>query len=149
MTTTLDTRDTVDVRRIASQARGAFTEALDGETSEIPGWLKGLTPAELQRVGLAASLLLHTVEQLTGGTSVSDYDYGPLQTYELVWRSGHVEQIQAHAIHLPQSSLDLGSFGVHGMIDGRWTLVLVADEADIKSIRLVTTGEPIPGEVAS
>lgn len=69
MTTTLDTRSLVDVRRIASQARGAFTEALDGETSEIAGWLKGLTPAELQRVGLAASLLLHTVEQLTGGTS--------------------------------------------------------------------------------
>jgi len=91
------------------------------------------------------------------------YDYGPIQTYEVVWRSGHVERIQAHQVTYPQKGMALfaGAVGVtteqagepqirfHGQFNGRWLLVLSADEADIRTIRLVTSDEPIPGEVAS
>lgn len=87
------------------------------------------------------------------------YDYGPLQTYEITWRSGHVERIQAHQVTYPQAGMVLGASGLgllaeqrgesqirfHGQIDGMWRLVLCTDEALIQTVRLVTADEPIPG----
>ena len=73
-----------------------------------------------------------------------NYERGPLTTYEIIWRSGHIERLDAHQVLWPQSP---GMFGeqignprvlVHGEIDGQWKLLLVADEADILSIRAVT-----------
>ena len=37
---------------------------------------------------------------------------------------------------------------MHGEIDGLWLLVLSALEEDIRTIRLVTAGEPVPGASA-
>lgn len=85
--------------------------------------------------------------------SAEKHDRGPLHTYELTWRSGHVERIEAHQVTLPMP--DLGLFGsapattrrrvtFHGEIDGRWRLVLDAAEEDIRTIRNVTRGEVLP-----
>ena len=70
---------------------------------------------------------------------------GPLTTYEVIWRSGHVERIAAHQVLWP-SVVD-SMFGprrattprvlMHGEIDGQWKLLLAADEADILSVRAV------------
>ncbi len=88
------------------------------------------------------------------------YDYGPVQTYEIVWRSGHVETVLAHQVTYPQRGVFLtaaSGLGLmteqkgepqvqfHAEIDGRWRLTLSADEADIRTIRLVTVDEPVPG----
>lgn len=86
------------------------------------------------------------------------YDYGPVQTYEVAWRSGHVEQVLAHQVAWPQqgSYVAAGLFGAtpersgrsrihfHAEINGKWVLTLAADEDDILSIRLVTTPEVLP-----
>jgi hypothetical protein len=86
------------------------------------------------------------------------YGRGPLQSYEITWMSGHVETIQAHQVDLPQRSAflahdalgvtaatdDRSRVEVHAEIDGRWLLVLFAPEKDIRTIRLVTGGEPVP-----
>lgn len=91
-----------------------------------------------------------------------DHDYGPVQTYEITWRSGHVEQVLAHQVTWPNRGISIASglFGAlttettqsnysriqfHAEIDGKWLLTLAADEDDIASIRLVTTPEAIPG----
>ena len=70
----------------------------------------------------------------------SDYDYGPLQTYEIIYRSGYVETVQAHQVQLPHD----GFFGkpdpfvtIHGEFDGHWRLVMRVPGEDILSIRLV------------
>jgi hypothetical protein len=34
---------------------------------------------------------------------------------------------------------------MHAEVDGRWCLTLAAREEDIRTMRLVTGGEPIPG----
>jgi hypothetical protein len=85
------------------------------------------------------------------------YDYGPLQTYEITWTSGHIERIQCHQVSYsggdPMGDL-FGPVGVkhvrrvqfHGEIEGRWLLVLSVCEDDIAAIRLVTGGEALPGE---
>lgn len=77
------------------------------------------------------------------------YDHGPLQTYEVIYTSGHIEQIQAHQVIMPPSDLG-GFFGYdvqtkqegrwtfHGEFDGRWMLVLSVPESDVKSVRNVT-----------
>lgn len=71
-------------------------------------------------------------------------DRGPIRTYEIIWKSGCVEQIQAHQVLVPHSPLfgeppsardDVYTF--HGEIDGQWLLILTASAADILSIRLV------------
>ncbi|MEO3869421.1 hypothetical protein ABGB18_11365 [Nonomuraea sp. B12E4] len=90
---------------------------------------------------------------------MSDFDYGPLQTYEVTWKSGHVERVQCHQItwHSRDTGLSRGVLGVqvthddrrvlmHGMVNGRWLLVLSAMEYDIRTIRLVTGGEEFAGE---
>jgi hypothetical protein len=77
------------------------------------------------------------------------FDRGPLQTYELIYTSGHVERIQAHQVVMPQTELP-DVFGIqvrtrhearwtfHGEFDGRWTLVLSVPESDVKSVRNVS-----------
>lgn len=86
------------------------------------------------------------------------FDYGPVQTYEVTWMSGHVETVVAHQVNWPQRGqfLALGVLGVtteapgqqriqfHAEIDGRWTLTLSAIEEDIRTVRNVTAGERMP-----
>lgn len=86
------------------------------------------------------------------------YDHGPVQTYEIVWMSGHVETVLAHQVSYPQNGVFIfaGSFGtageqpgrsrirMHAEVDGHWRLTLDALEEDIRTIRLVTGGEPVP-----
>jgi len=76
---------------------------------------------------------------------------GPVQVYEVIWRSGHVERVLAHQVAWP--GLGAGLFGsratpqqitFHAEIDGHWLPTLIADEADIQTVRLVTSDEPIP-----
>lgn len=64
---------------------------------------------------------------------------GPLNSYEIVWRSGHVETIKAHQCLWP---LDLAGMTepnpkvmFHAEINGNWGPVLIADKADIISVR--------------
>lgn len=84
------------------------------------------------------------------------YDYGPLDTYEIIWQSGQVEYVQAHQVLMPPTDGFPTSFGggvygstdtatkpprgwvFHGQIDGRWKLLLSAAAEDIKSVRNVT-----------
>jgi hypothetical protein len=83
------------------------------------------------------------------------YDYGPLQTWQVIWRNGHVEEVQAHQCLLPPTGGFLlfserpdpreGRLTFHGEIDGRWKLVLDVDYAEVLSVRLVTQPEVIPG----
>lgn len=77
------------------------------------------------------------------------HDYGPLQTYEVIWESGHVERIQAHQVTYPNNAAIM--FGnrpdakhiieFHGEIDGRWRLQLRAPLDDILVVRNMTTTE--------
>jgi hypothetical protein len=76
------------------------------------------------------------------------HDYGPLQSFEITWTSGHVETIQAHQVSWPGSlpaffgqAEKTPRIQFHGEIDGRWTLVLSALEADLTRIRNVTQTE--------
>lgn len=77
------------------------------------------------------------------------YEYGPLDTYEVIWSSGHIEEIQAHQVLMPPDEMLSGLFGgvttkqfrgwtFHGEIDGHWRLLLSAPAEDIKSVRNVT-----------
>jgi hypothetical protein len=85
---------------------------------------------------------------------VSEYDYGPLRTYEVTWKHGHVETVQGHQVLLDSDKIAAltmipGSlpdtpprFTIRGMFPGRhWRLVLMGLEADILSIRDVTDSE--------
>jgi hypothetical protein len=75
---------------------------------------------------------------------MSDFDYGPLKTYEITWPSN---QMLDAFVAVQTTSAKI--IRMHGMIDGRWTLQLQAREEDIRTIRNVTTSEPVPGgEVA-
>lgn len=89
------------------------------------------------------------------------YDYGPLRTYEVVWRSGHVETVQGHQVTF-SSSADLflsgpprpARFSIHGDFpreDGttHWRLVLHGLEDDVMVIRDVTAPEQVHREEAS
>jgi len=75
------------------------------------------------------------------------FEYGPLDTYEIIWTSGQVEYIQAHQVLTPQSPITAGLFGeekqkpawtIHGEVDGRWRLLLTAPVDDIRTVRNVT-----------
>jgi hypothetical protein len=82
------------------------------------------------------------------------HDRGPLQRYQVTWRSGHIEEVAAHQVTWPMDMPDL--FGTmtktkdaprvmfHGEIEGHWRLILVADAADLLSVRLVTDVEATP-----
>jgi hypothetical protein len=78
---------------------------------------------------------------------------GELQTYEVVWTNGHVEQVPAHQVTWTGALLGY-LFGdkpdapprirFHAEINGQWLLVLDALEQDIRTVRLVTQGEGVP-----
>ena len=77
------------------------------------------------------------------------YDHGPLQTYEITWRSGHIETVQGHQVsHTGGPTAAMfggpdkpGRFHIHGEFDGHWRLMLSALEDDVVVIRNVTTPE--------
>jgi len=85
------------------------------------------------------------------------YDHGPLQTYEVIYTSGHIERVQAHQVLMPHDDIDFG-FGVrttsqlekrwtfHGEFDGHWRLVLSVPAGDVKSVRNVSlTADDLAG----
>lgn len=91
---------------------------------------------------------------------MDDFEHGPVDTYEITWMSGHIEQVQAHQITFPNTGL-LGFGGIvttalraetegvprirmHAEIAGRWVMTLQAREEDIRTIRLVTAPEQVP-----
>lgn len=92
-----------------------------------------------------------------GGTG---HNYGRPDRYEITWQSGHIETVPAHQVTYPHMGLAMVGFRnyetapdpgkprvqIHAEIEGRWVLVLSALEEDIRSMRLVTGGEQIPGE---
>lgn len=83
------------------------------------------------------------------------FNYGPLQSYEIHWMSGHVETVVAHQVSYPHAGMlltqtfmpGLAADGgaprvqLHAEIDGRWRLMLSAREEDIRTMRNVTGGE--------
>ncbi|KAB2347300.1 hypothetical protein [Actinomadura rudentiformis] len=79
------------------------------------------------------------------------YDHGPLRTYEIVWRSGHVETVQGHQVSFSGGQYALFDngpkapvrFHIHGQFDGHWRLVLAELEDDVAIIRDVTEPEQI------
>lgn len=86
------------------------------------------------------------------------HDHGPLEVYEITWETGHVETIQAHQVSYPHLGIAFAAgrtmtgtesdqpptVRFHAEIGGHWRLILSAREADIRTIRLVTAGEPLP-----
>ncbi|MES2211487.1 MAG: hypothetical protein V4515_15085 [Chloroflexota bacterium] len=76
----------------------------------------------------------------------------PLQTYEITWRTGHVERIYASQVTYPGMGLEIlgrtRTFRViefHGEVNGVWSLVLRADEDDLRTVRLLVDGvEAVP-----
>ena len=88
--------------------------------------------------------------------SYERYDYGPLRTYEITWRTGHIETVRAHQVLWPNDLLNVLApvataqhmarrrVLISGMFEDRWRLVLAADEDEIYSIRDVTADEPVP-----
>jgi hypothetical protein len=38
------------------------------------------------------------------------FDHGPIDTYEVIWNSGHVEYVQAHQVLMPQDGMVAGLF---------------------------------------
>jgi hypothetical protein len=87
-------------------------------------------------------------------TDKGGYEYGPLDTYEITWMSGHIETIRAHQVsYSGRANMLFGGVATdqgasciefHGCINRRWCLVLRAREEDIRSVRLVTGGEVLP-----
>lgn len=86
------------------------------------------------------------------------YEHGPLQTYEVIYHSGHVERVQAHQVLMPHDDFELGGFAVrmtsqlekrwtfHGEFDGHWRLVLTVPASDVKSVRNVSlTADDLSG----
>ena len=92
---------------------------------------------------------------------MSDDGYGPLRTYQITWKSGHIETIQGHQVTFESSGLALTSilsplsvearteprFMVHGEFDGHWRLVLAAPETELHTIRDVTGQEAVEPRV--
>ncbi len=91
---------------------------------------------------------------------MSKFEYGPLDTYEIVWASGQIEHISAHQVLAPPSDI-VASFlpgstatktrngwMFHGEVDGHWKLLLFASVEDIITIRNVTHTRDTAGGVA-
>lgn len=86
------------------------------------------------------------------------HKHGRPDIYEITWMSGHIERVAAHQVSYPEAGLALARsmFNVaaeggaprvrmHAEVDGHWRLVLAAREEDIRTMRLVSEAEPIPG----
>jgi hypothetical protein len=92
---------------------------------------------------------------------MSGYDHGPLRTYEITWKSGHIETVQGHQVMFGSDRSSFADalwgvqvreqteprFTIHGEIDGHWRLVISAPEKDLISVRDVTSREQIAPEV--
>ena len=90
---------------------------------------------------------------------MSGHDYGPLRTYEITWKSGHIETVQGHQVMFGSSRLEALTmlpgplptipprFTIHGEFDGFWRMVISAPEEDLISVRDVTDREQITPEV--
>jgi hypothetical protein len=90
---------------------------------------------------------------------MTDIERGPADRYEITWMTGHIETVMAHQVSWPQNTDSFREmFGattqtterarfvrMHAEIEGRWCLTLQAREEDIRTIRLVTDAERIPG----
>lgn len=87
---------------------------------------------------------------------MSDYEYGPLRTYEITWRTGHVETVQGHSVQItggPELFARHGQpvrpvrFTIYGMFQRGehkdWRMVLSGLEDDVLTIRDATTPEQI------
>ncbi|ASU81531.1 hypothetical protein CDO52_00870 [Nocardiopsis gilva YIM 90087] len=90
---------------------------------------------------------------MSDNTDPLGLDHGELRTYEVVWRTGHVERVQGHqvvfkddaaAALLGRATAREPRIVIHGQFGPHWRLVLTALEADIATIRDVTDGERIP-----
>lgn len=74
------------------------------------------------------------------------FERGPVQQYEVVWTSGHVEVIQAHQVSYQGG---VGYFGgsdpevvqFHGEFDGHWVLILRALGSELRTVRNLTQTE--------
>ncbi|MFC3988784.1 hypothetical protein [Actinoplanes siamensis] len=93
-----------------------------------------------------------------GWTWTYGHKHGRPDVYEIVWISGHVERIKAHQVSFPEAGLafaraTLGTarevgpprVRIYAEVNDEWRLILAAREEDIRSLRLVTDGEPVPG----
>lgn len=69
--------------------------------------------------------------------------------YEVTWKSGHIDTFRASQISWPNAARRAGIFFdadpsapnivcFHDSIDGKWTLILRANEDDIEAIRNLT-----------
>ena len=69
--------------------------------------------------------------------------------YQIIWKSGYIEQVIACQVLCPNNGLRLGLFGTpdpdapnlvmfHASIDGQWVLVLSANADEIETIRNVS-----------
>ena len=72
------------------------------------------------------------------------YDYGPLRTYEVHWRTRPPEVVQGHSITFDSSAIFTGRtdiplrFKIYGMFGENWRMVLMGLEQDVTCIRDVT-----------
>jgi hypothetical protein len=72
------------------------------------------------------------------------YDYGPLRTYEVMWRTRPPEVVQGHSITFDSSAIFTGRAGggqrfkIYGMFGENWRMVLMGLEDDVTCIRDVT-----------
>lgn len=94
-----------------------------------------------------------------GNTWRYDFKYGRPDLYEITWMSGHVETVIAHQVSYPHRGIFMTGLlsgntqaeggaprmQMHAEINGRWCLTLSAREEDIRTVRLVTDAERIPG----
>lgn len=79
----------------------------------------------------------------------SEHAYGPLRTYQITWKSGHIEEVQGHQVHITGGDDMFGHntrrpvrFTIHGMFPGRdWRFVISGLEDDVLTIRDVTKPE--------
>ena len=77
---------------------------------------------------------------------MTEYDHGPIRTYEVTWRNRPPEMVQGHQVIFDSTGSFLRPapsvtprFHIHGMRPGgHWGLVLTGLEADIITIRDVT-----------
>lgn len=100
----------------------------------------------------------HTTEHVDDNGNTW-HNYGPVQRYEITWMSGHIETVLAHQVTYPHAGFAMFAAGMvdglrpagparvqlHAEINDRWVLTLSAREEDIRTMRLVTEDEPIPG----
>lgn len=83
---------------------------------------------------------------------MSEHEYGPMRTWEITWTDGRVEHASGHQILTPGPEYSLMSaylgtgsgmtvrrrWMIHASIDGVWSLVFSAPDADIHTVRDVT-----------